>query len=357
MHGVCAVRVCPVQVILMIVTNGLLTALVGAWASLQFKWLQVRPRPQQLLHAASCLPSSRPHASLTPPASSRPQLQYPGVAIFCERAVLTASLPLAAVVQPLGLATFVPYSDLVRVSCASRAHRHAPRGARGSCPLGDLARSSTTDRMLSPPCFALPQPYYLALILLGLYYALGQPLVSSFYNVRPCRAAELQRSTAGSAATCRTPTRLTPPCAQSTTCKTCYATQGIRSPQSWTLVHRATGQGGAGRLRRRPRAGLGSRNPDARRRCPAGAASRGAAGGGVREHPLGGGSSRPGSACPTAAESRQAVAKLGGGTRPLPPASPARSLHSPVSRWPSRAVARVRGSTARCWASPCTCTG
>ena len=32
----------PQLVILMILANALLTALVGAWASLQFKWLQVR---------------------------------------------------------------------------------------------------------------------------------------------------------------------------------------------------------------------------------------------------------------------------------------------------------------------------
>lgn len=83
-----------------------LTVLTGMWASLQFKWLQ---------------------------------MQYPAAAIYFERCVLTASLPLAAVMHSLGLATFVPYSDV---------------------------------------------PYYLAVLLTGLYYLLGRPLISSFYNVR-----------------------------------------------------------------------------------------------------------------------------------------------------------------------------
>ncbi|KXZ48748.1 hypothetical protein GPECTOR_25g332 [Gonium pectorale] len=83
-----------------------LCALTGAWGSLQFRWLQ---------------------------------MQYPAAAIYFERLLLTASLPLAALLQPLGLATFVSYSDV---------------------------------------------PYYLGVLLAGLYYMLGRPLVSSFYNLK-----------------------------------------------------------------------------------------------------------------------------------------------------------------------------
>ncbi len=90
-----------------------LTVLTGMWASLQFKWLQ---------------------------------MQYPAAAIYFERCVLTASLPLAAVMHSLGLATFVSYSDV---------------------------------------------PYYLAVLLAGLYYLLGRPLISSFYNVRATRVMVL----------------------------------------------------------------------------------------------------------------------------------------------------------------------
>ncbi|EFJ42255.1 hypothetical protein VOLCADRAFT_97706 [Volvox carteri f. nagariensis] len=88
-----------------------LSILTGMWASLQFKWLQ---------------------------------MQYPAAAIYFERCVLTASLPLAAVIHCLGLATFVPYSDV---------------------------------------------PYYLAIVLVALYYMLGRPLMSSFYNVKAGPAA------------------------------------------------------------------------------------------------------------------------------------------------------------------------
>ncbi|KAG2447194.1 hypothetical protein HYH02_007936 [Chlamydomonas schloesseri] len=92
--------------VLMLFSTIALTVLTGMWASLQFKWLQ---------------------------------MQYPAAAIYFERCVLTASLPLAAVMHSLGLATFVSYSDV---------------------------------------------PYYLAVLLAGLYYLLGRPLISSFYNVK-----------------------------------------------------------------------------------------------------------------------------------------------------------------------------
>ncbi|GFR52565.1 hypothetical protein Agub_g15155, partial [Astrephomene gubernaculifera] len=95
----------------MIFATLFLSALTGMWASLQFKWLQ---------------------------------MQYPAAAIYFERCVLTASLPLAAVLHTLGLATFVPYSDV---------------------------------------------PYYLAVLLVALYYLLGRPLMSSFYNVKAGPAA------------------------------------------------------------------------------------------------------------------------------------------------------------------------
>ncbi|GLI61232.1 hypothetical protein VaNZ11_003532, partial [Volvox africanus] len=88
-----------------------LSFLTGMWASLQFKWLQ---------------------------------MQYPAAAIYFERCVLTASLPLAAVIHCLGFATFVPYSEV---------------------------------------------PYYLAVVLIALYYLLGRPLMSSFYNVKAGPAA------------------------------------------------------------------------------------------------------------------------------------------------------------------------
>ncbi|KAG2493679.1 hypothetical protein HYH03_008193 [Edaphochlamys debaryana] len=83
-----------------------LCGLTGMWGSLQFKWLQ---------------------------------MQYPAAAIYFERCVLTCSLPLAAVMHSLGLATFVDYSDV---------------------------------------------PFYMAVLLTALYYALGRPLMSSFYNVK-----------------------------------------------------------------------------------------------------------------------------------------------------------------------------
>ncbi|GLC46128.1 hypothetical protein PLESTB_001193000 [Pleodorina starrii] len=97
--------------ICMIFSMLFLSVLTGMWASLQFKWLQ---------------------------------MQYPAAAIYFERCVLTASLPLAGVVHCLGLATFVPYSDV---------------------------------------------PYYLAVVLVALYYMLGRPLMSSFYNVKAGPAA------------------------------------------------------------------------------------------------------------------------------------------------------------------------
>lgn len=99
--------------ICMIFAMMFLSGLTGMWASLQFKWLQ---------------------------------MQYPAAAIYFERCVLTASLPLAAVIHCLGLATFVPYSDV---------------------------------------------PYYLAVVLTALYYMLGRPLMSSFYNVRALASAWL----------------------------------------------------------------------------------------------------------------------------------------------------------------------
>lgn len=67
------------------------------------------------------------------------QIQYPAVALVFERYVLTASLPVASIMHALGLALFVDYSDI---------------------------------------------PYYLAVILGGLYYSLGLPLRSSFYNAK-----------------------------------------------------------------------------------------------------------------------------------------------------------------------------
>lgn len=77
--------------------------LVGLWITLQFKFVS---------------------------------LHYPAVAIACERLLVTASLPLVAIVHTMGLATLVNYSDI---------------------------------------------PYYLFVILSTLYYLLGRPLQSSFY--------------------------------------------------------------------------------------------------------------------------------------------------------------------------------
>uniref|UniRef100_A0A7S3R236 Uncharacterized protein n=1 Tax=Dunaliella tertiolecta TaxID=3047 RepID=A0A7S3R236_DUNTE len=81
-------------------------ALAGMWASLQFKWIH---------------------------------MQHPPIALLFERCVLTASLPMAAMMHTLGLATLVPVSVL---------------------------------------------PYYLAVILVCLYACLGVPLTSSFHNAR-----------------------------------------------------------------------------------------------------------------------------------------------------------------------------
>eukprot|EP00798_Chlamydomonas_sp_ICE-L_P014360 gene14360-20357_t len=81
-----------------------LSALVGMWVSLQFKWIQ---------------------------------MQYPPVTLIFERVVLTASLPTAAIMYTLGLASIVDTSDV---------------------------------------------PYYLAVLLGAMYYGMGRPLPSSFQN-------------------------------------------------------------------------------------------------------------------------------------------------------------------------------
>ena len=93
----------PLQVA-MVFTMGAVAALSGMWASLQFKWIQ---------------------------------MQYPAVAIVFERNVITASLPVAAIMHTLGLATMVEVSEI---------------------------------------------PYYLAVLLGALYYGCGRPLPSSFHG-------------------------------------------------------------------------------------------------------------------------------------------------------------------------------
>jgi hypothetical protein len=90
-----------------IVMLGALFVLSGMWATLQFKWIQ---------------------------------MQYPAVAVVFERQVVTASLPVAAVVQAIGIASLVDVAEV---------------------------------------------PYYLAAVLTVLYHALGRPLASSFHAGRP----------------------------------------------------------------------------------------------------------------------------------------------------------------------------
>jgi hypothetical protein len=70
-------------------------------------------------------------------------MQHPAVVLAFERQVLTASLPIAAVVQSLGIAAMTDEGDV---------------------------------------------PYYLAAILCGLYAFMGRPLVSSFHQARPQRS-------------------------------------------------------------------------------------------------------------------------------------------------------------------------
>jgi hypothetical protein len=86
-----------------ILTLGALFVLAGMWATLQFQWIQMR---------------------------------YPAVAVVFERQVITASIPVAAVVQTVGMASLVEVADV---------------------------------------------PYYMAGVLLVLYSALARPLVSSFH--------------------------------------------------------------------------------------------------------------------------------------------------------------------------------
>lgn len=71
------------------------------------------------------------------------QMQYPAVVLAFERQVLTASLPVAAVMQAVGIAAVTD--------------------------LGDV-------------------PYYLCVVLCVLYYALGRPLESSFHQSKAGRA-------------------------------------------------------------------------------------------------------------------------------------------------------------------------
>lgn len=71
-------------------------------------------------------------------------MQHPAVALVFERVVITGALPVAAMMHTLGLAVFVEPGDI---------------------------------------------PYYLAVILCGLYACLGTPLVSSFHNPRAAAPA------------------------------------------------------------------------------------------------------------------------------------------------------------------------
>jgi hypothetical protein len=99
--------------------------------------------------AALCLTrlqgTEKPRPSLPPRprAPAPPQMQHPAVVLAFERQVLTASLPVAGVVQALGISAMADASDV---------------------------------------------PYYLAALLCGLYAALGRPLVSSFHQSRGARS-------------------------------------------------------------------------------------------------------------------------------------------------------------------------
>ncbi|KAI8462777.1 MAG: hypothetical protein J3K34DRAFT_168086 [Monoraphidium minutum] len=99
-----------VLTILLLLLMGVLFMLAGMWLTLQFRWIQ---------------------------------MQHPAVVLAFERQVLTASLPVAAVVQALGAAAVVDEGDV---------------------------------------------PYYLAAILCVLYAYMGRPLVSSFHAPRGARS-------------------------------------------------------------------------------------------------------------------------------------------------------------------------
>jgi hypothetical protein len=70
-------------------------------------------------------------------------MQHPAIVLAFERQVITASLPVAAVVQAMGVAAVTDAGDV---------------------------------------------PYYLAALLAALYGAMGRPLVSSFHQARPTRS-------------------------------------------------------------------------------------------------------------------------------------------------------------------------
>lgn len=82
--------------------------------------------------------SHQPLTGPVPPFPT-PQMQHPAVVLAFERQVLTASLPVAAIVQSLGIASVSDPGDV---------------------------------------------PYYLGTILCALYAAMGRPLVSSFHQGR-----------------------------------------------------------------------------------------------------------------------------------------------------------------------------
>jgi len=75
--------------------------------------------------------------------SPKPQMQHPAVVLAFERQVLTATLPVAAIIQAMGIAAMTDAGDV---------------------------------------------PYYLAAILCALYGAMGRPLVSSFHQARSQRS-------------------------------------------------------------------------------------------------------------------------------------------------------------------------
>jgi hypothetical protein len=100
----------PLLSVLLIFACGALMMITGMWITVQFRFVQ---------------------------------MQYPAVVLAFERQVLTASLPIAAVMQAIGIAAVTE--------------------------LGDV-------------------PYYLAAVLCLLYHMLGRPLESSFHQTKAGRA-------------------------------------------------------------------------------------------------------------------------------------------------------------------------
>jgi hypothetical protein len=100
----------PLLSVLLIFASGALMMITGMWLTVQFRFVQ---------------------------------MQYPAVVLAFERQVLTASLPIAAAMQAIGIAAVTELADV---------------------------------------------PYYLAAVLCFLYHMLARPLESSFHQAKAGRA-------------------------------------------------------------------------------------------------------------------------------------------------------------------------